>query len=138
MMDRKDIPQRKLAALTGISKTRLGLLLHSDPTKRSPMTVDELQIILHALGTDIVAAYVRIKASGTIPQPPIERHDVLFPMICDAFVDMPEGLIVLLEELEGIDGSEVRPERSEEHTSELQSLMRTSYSVFCLNTKKQH
>src|SRR3546814_412310 len=94
MMDRKDIPQRKLAALTGISKTRLGLLLHSDPTKRSPMTVDELQIILHALGTDIVAAYVRIKASGTIPQPLIERHDVLFTMICDAFVDMPDGLIV--------------------------------------------
>src|SRR3546814_2208203 len=29
--------------------------------------------------------------------------------------------------------------RSEEHTSELQSLMRTSYAVFCLNTKnKQH
>src|SRR3546814_8598815 len=89
MMDRKDIPQRKLAALTGISKTRLGLLLHSDPTKRSPMTVDELQIILHALGTDIVAAYVRIKAS-----------------------------------------------RSEEHTSELQSLMRISYAVFCLKKKK--
>src|SRR3546814_4071810 len=27
--------------------------------------------------------------------------------------------------------------RSEEHTSELQSLMRTSYAVFCLKTKKQ-
>src|SRR3546814_9011299 len=27
-------------------------------------------------------------------------------------------------------------ERSEEHTSELQSLMRTSYAVFCLNKKK--
>src|SRR3546814_1586974 len=26
-------------------------------------------------------------------------------------------------------------ERSEEHTSELQSLMRISYAVFCLNTK---
>src|SRR3546814_2313857 len=25
------------------------------------------------------------------------------------------------------------PDRSEEHTSELQSLMRTSYAVFCLN-----
>src|SRR3546814_5931092 len=32
-------------------------------------------------------------------------------------------------------------DRSEEHTSELQSLMRISYAVFCLkkkNTKKQH
>src|SRR3546814_9249936 len=28
--------------------------------------------------------------------------------------------------------------RSEEHTSELQSLMSISYAVFCLNTKKQH
>src|SRR3546814_5865162 len=29
----------------------------------------------------------------------------------------------------------VRANRSEEHTSELQSLMRTSYAVFCLKTK---
>src|SRR3546814_2279428 len=28
------------------------------------------------------------------------------------------------------------PERSEEHTSELQSLMRISYAVFCLKKKK--
>src|SRR3546814_3589724 len=28
--------------------------------------------------------------------------------------------------------------RSEEHTSELQSLMRTSYAVFCLKKKKLH
>src|SRR3546814_960879 len=30
------------------------------------------------------------------------------------------------------------PERSEEHTSELQSLMRISYAVFCLKKKKPH
>src|SRR3546814_9745205 len=29
------------------------------------------------------------------------------------------------------------PERSEEHTSELQSLMRISYAVFCLKKKKK-
>src|SRR3546814_1404767 len=29
-----------------------------------------------------------------------------------------------------------RDDRSEEHTSELQSLMRISYAVFCLKTKK--
>src|SRR3546814_17111742 len=50
------------------------------------------------------------------------------------------------------DGNEVEPQRqfgahkhtnhdrrrSEEHTSELQSLMRISYAVFCLKKKKQH
>src|SRR3546814_1025659 len=36
-------------------------------------------------------------------------------------------------------GSVIRPAsyRSEEHTSELQSLMRNSYAVFCLKKKKQ-
>src|SRR3546814_9259565 len=32
--------------------------------------------------------------------------------------------------------AESRTDRSEEHTSELQSLMRTSYAVFCLKKKK--
>src|SRR3546814_4675317 len=31
----------------------------------------------------------------------------------------------------------IQPRRSEEHTSELQSLMRISYAVFCLEKKKQ-
>src|SRR3546814_7874525 len=31
----------------------------------------------------------------------------------------------------------IDPRRSEEHTSELQSLMRISYAVFCLKKKKQ-
>src|SRR3546814_8475490 len=34
--------------------------------------------------------------------------------------------------------SAARLERSEQNTSELQSLMRISYAVFCLNKKKQH
>src|SRR3546814_8233525 len=32
----------------------------------------------------------------------------------------------------------LRADRSEEHTSELQSLMRISYAVFCLKKKKLH
>src|SRR3546814_9753763 len=35
-------------------------------------------------------------------------------------------------------GSWSRATRSEEHTSELQSLMRTSYAVFCLKKKPNH
>src|SRR3546814_9139910 len=36
---------------------------------------------------------------------------------------------------EKVDGTAVLDERSEEHTSELQSLMRSSYAVFCLKKK---
>src|SRR3546814_10814822 len=35
-------------------------------------------------------------------------------------------------------GALVIDQRSEEHTSELQSLMRTSYAVFCLKKKKHY
>src|SRR3546814_9980094 len=34
--------------------------------------------------------------------------------------------------------SAMKPPRSEEHTSELQSLMRISYAVFCLKKKKKN
>src|SRR3546814_10160805 len=44
----------------------------------------------------------------------------------------------LLDEIGGVEIGFARaePDRSEEHTSELQSLMRTSYAVFCLKKKK--
>src|SRR3546814_4114682 len=35
-------------------------------------------------------------------------------------------------------GQKAAPRRSEEHTSELQSLMRISYAVFCLKKKKSN
>src|SRR3546814_3362434 len=37
----------------------------------------------------------------------------------------------------GIVGRRIQARRSEEHTSELQSLMRISYAVFCLKKKKK-
>src|SRR3546814_7365159 len=48
-----------------------------------------------------------------------------------------EGHYNLISALhKSIRGSDPQAARSEEHTSELQSLMRTSYAVFCL--KQQH
>src|SRR3546814_3432788 len=50
------------------------------------------------------------------------------------FGDPPPRDAALAAKL-GLDGAEVIG-RSEEHTSELQSLMRISYAVFCLKKKK--
>src|SRR3546814_7814463 len=47
------------------------------------------------------------------------------------------GACVIEPVLQGTAGAGA-PVRSEEHTSELQSLMRISYAVFCLNKKKLH
>src|SRR3546814_5095009 len=41
----------------------------------------------------------------------------------------------ILHRVESLDPRPDRRQRSEEHTSELQSLMRSSYAVFCLKKK---
>src|SRR3546814_9156751 len=46
----------------------------------------------------------------------------------------PTANVTLAQEVETL---KLYLERSEEHTSELQSLMRISYAVFCLKKKKQ-
>src|SRR3546814_4940827 len=52
--------------------------------------------------------------------------------------DATDDMIVMQEEIFGPILPVRRYDRSEEHTSELQSLMRISYAVFCLKKKKQH
>src|SRR3546814_10533255 len=65
----------------------------------------------------------------------IFAHAVIGPPL--GIFDDPESVrqIVAVEII--FDGVDVE-ERSEEHTSELQSLMRISYAVFCLKKKKRN
>src|SRR3546814_8896101 len=48
---------------------------------------------------------------------------------------LPDGSLAIIDYKNGKppSGKQVAAGRSEEHTSELQSLMRISYAVFCLN-----
>src|SRR3546814_968506 len=57
------------------------------------------------------------------------QHVVL---VADVVAEVAVGLLAA----QGVEG--VQAARSEEHTSELQSLMRISYAVFCLKKKKHH
>ncbi|GLI99465.1 XRE family transcriptional regulator [Sphingobium sp. BS19] len=102
--------QRKLAGKTGISKSRLGVLLHRDPAKRTQMTVVEFETILHALGTNIVQAFIHLETFPPAELISDERHATLIMMLCEFFVSLPKKLIEVLDELDGLDGSEVRKE----------------------------
>src|SRR3546814_7251726 len=79
------------------------------------------------------------------------RHDLVRMLVCDLATADRDRLMTALEELGreaslALDGERVPMDRrshvysvdlrrSEEHTSELQSLMRNSYAVFCLKKK---
>src|SRR3546814_7367169 len=56
-----------------------------------------------------------------------QQRDIADPATCAA-----------IAEESGHDAPALLAKRSEEHTSELQSLMRNSYAVFCLKKKTQH
>src|SRR3546814_2567836 len=63
-----------------------------------------------------------------------EQGAAAIEAIIRAARDLPsEGWLARLAE-----GDPFGPIRSEEHTSELQSLMRSSYAVFCLKKKKNN
>src|SRR3546814_5271617 len=71
-------------------------------------------------------------ATGTRPAAPaipgLPDVDTLDSTTALDLTELPKSMIVL-------GGGYIGVERSEEHTSELQSLMRISYAVFCLKNK---
>src|SRR3546814_7399838 len=76
-----------------------------------------------------------------IPRPPRStRTDTLFPYTTLFRSHRRRRSLVLVAagHHHRVPGPQRRGERSEEHTSELQSLMRISYAVFCLKKKQQH
>src|SRR3546814_9586123 len=73
-----------------------------------------LGISVGAIGTALAQQHLR-NTMAYLDMPTLGQPEV--------FMQMKDGLL--------------DDDRSEEHTSELQSLMRTSYAVFCLKKKKE-
>src|SRR3546814_1829162 len=72
---------------------------------------------------DVHPSADRHPLKGVGRHPDVRRVDV--PLVDELPVPFQEGVALVAE-------------RSEEHTSELQSLMRISYAVFCLKKKTPH
>src|SRR3546814_2784475 len=73
-------------------------------------------------------------AGGVVLQIPLGRWSDLIDR--RAVIAAAAGAAAVVAVATALVGSD-RPARSEEHTSELQSLMRISYAVFCLKKKTQ-
>src|SRR3546814_1227846 len=67
---------------------------------------------------------------------PVELPD--HALLAEGFTDDEVHAGFTVYEAVGCDECTAGYKRSEEHTSELQSLMRISYAVFCLKTQLQH
>src|SRR3546814_1114234 len=110
----KSIFRRNDAVIQGCQKA----LCLGARTGQEVVALEELG--LDAIGIDLVPCPPHVEA-GDIHN--LRFEDASFDLIFTNIVD------------HSIDPSKFFSERSEEHTSELQSLMRISYAVFCLKKK---
>src|SRR3546814_6794798 len=87
--------------------------------------------------SDVCSSDLSTRGQPAAPRAP--RAAFLFETGPDGVIHWVDGVtrgtVIGLSIAEAAFGGEPR---SEEHTSELQSLMRISYAVFCLKKKKKH
>src|SRR3546814_9932454 len=93
---------------------------------RPPQRFGLLLLVVELLGQRVVDVVPLDQEVG-------HRHLQLVGPVLSRFARRREG-VPLAQEQQDVGG--LRDDRSEEHTSELQSLMRISYAVFCLKKKK--
>src|SRR3546814_4193831 len=78
---------------------------------------------------------------ANFPEQRINRREGPLVTRTKVAIGVPETAIIIgpaLREILLVESGRDQDERSEEHTSELQSLMRISYAVFCLKKKKRN
>src|SRR3546814_7057692 len=102
----------QLAVTTDAAQRR-----HSRVAHRSVYAIAFISIAM----TGAISLYLMLGMSGLPSLPLAERGAPT--------EENPEDFALLVERL----AAQMAENRSEEHTSELQSLMRISYAVFCLN-----
>src|SRR3546814_1771565 len=78
--------------------------------------------------TDTLFPYTTLFRSGCPETPKGSRHQTL-PLVA--------RVRAVTRAFSPLGSMQITERRSEEHTSELQSLMRISYAVFCLKKKKK-
>src|SRR3546814_4195955 len=101
-----------------------------DMSLRDYMVVLAAALVSSAVGAAEPAAKLSPVMSGTV-------HQALFSISLDGNTGYATGAAGEILQTGDGGASWKTMTRSEEHTSELQSLMRISYAVFCLKKKKE-
>src|SRR3546814_2212968 len=102
-------------------------------------------LALHAVLIDVAETRALPAAEGVVGDRHRDRHVDADHADVDAGGEFARGMAVARENRDAVAILMARGQRqrfleirSEEHTSELQSLMRTSYAVFCLQKKHRN
>src|SRR3546814_5177768 len=87
------------------------------------------QFLLPVLGSSVVIGMLAVSALNPLASALLSRYESLEA----SYMRNQESKLAVSESGLWLSQADDGGQRSEEHTSELQSLMRISYAVFCLN-----
>src|SRR3546814_15373355 len=104
------------------------LMIRRPPRSTRTDTLVPYTTLFRSLWAEILGAGAKKGAAG-------KKKDAVAVGHVDGAITLGDAPTSLFAEA-GATSSALRKARSEEHTSELQSLMRISYAVFCLKKKK--
>lgn len=114
------ITYRMLEAATPMMKrTRLHSILHSDPAKRRPMLVDEVQAVCAALSTTQLEAWFGTEILGCMPDERLEETAGLAAFMATVFGGLAPRLANTVAAIGGLDLSDVKGE----HGQQIQQLV---------------
>src|SRR3546814_10368565 len=99
---------------------------------------DQVRVQAHQLRQDVLQGRYRQPHLGQFALELIQAFDGFAAIGFGKDIRFQRAQFVLKLACQRLQVVDDEVERSEEHTSELQSLMRISYAVFCLKKKKQH
>src|SRR3546814_3843801 len=97
----------------------------------------ERSCVMQALVFEQTGEPLEVLVLADVPMPQVDRGDVLVQVSVRP-IQPADSLFIAGRYRTQPRFPQVAGFRSEEHTSELQSLMRISYAVFCLKTKKKY
>jgi transcriptional regulator with XRE-family HTH domain len=101
---------RKLALKTGIDRRRLSEILRPKASAgiRSGITLSEFQIILRALDIEVIDAVMAVEVLAGHGILEDRRFSSMLQMISEMFTGLPCVLAEALNEIDELDGSEIR------------------------------
>ena len=102
--------KRRVALQTGISRSRLGKVLHNSAEKRCPIKLDEIALLLAALGVSQIEAMLAAELLETSGRSQVEKVSNVASMLTEVFVGLPEEMAEIIEHIDGLEFNDIRRE----------------------------
>jgi hypothetical protein len=105
---------RRLAMLTGLGRSRCHYTLHAQHDKRRPLRLDEVDLIIDAVGIDRLEAAlandVVIQRGDQEGGEGNQSNERIFGLLSEMLHGLPEKISEIVQHIDGLDAEDIRRE----------------------------